>query len=450
MNIGSLKRYVCKAIDEHSSEIIQLAENIALEPELGFKEYKTAKKVSEFLNFLGIQHQTGIGITGVKANLKEDNKGLTVAILGELDGIICSNPFENSTKAKATHTCGHNLQIAGMLGAALGLQLSGVLEFLDGNVVAIAVPAEEFIEIEHRQRLKEDGKIRFYCGKQELIHLGIFDNIDMSLMFHSLKDTPDERIAVCTTSNGFLAKTVKYSGIAAHAAESPECGINALDAALIGLAGVNAIRGTFLERDNIRVQYIINKGGDVANTIPSNVEIEILVRGSSIRAMRETSEKIDRALIGGAHALGAGITIDTIPGQLPMQCSNVMNEILKENALQLIDEEDIVEYGHFDASTDLGDLSLLMPVIHPFVGGVRGNLHSTDFHVVNNNTAILLPAKLMAMTVIDLLHDQGEKGQEVIRGYKPFFTSQESYLTFIENSFETKSKSLGTIMKFDS
>lgn len=434
----ALKNMICQTIDSHSEEIIALALDIASEPELGFKEVNTANKVSAFMKMLGIEHQCGIALTGVKGILSGSSAGPNIALLGELDGVICSDAPIIDRHTGASHTCGHNLQIAGMLGAALGLKLSGAADTLSGKVSFIAVPAEEYIEIEERQKMRTEGKIRFLAGKQELVNRGTFNDVDMCMMFHSLKGTPEAKISMGSTSNGFLGKTIVYSGVAAHAAEAPEEGINALNAAILGIVGVNALRETFRDEDNVRVHPVITKGGDSVNSVPAEVKIETYVRANSIDALIKTNKKIDRAFLAGGYALGAGIEINTIPGHMPMQCSEAFNAIFKENALIHFPDLPVVNYGHFKASTDFGDLTHLMPAIHPFVGGVNGQLHTKDFSVADMNAAVLLPAKLMAMTVIDLLADQAVKAHKIINDFTPSFESKDAYLKFLDDSFERK------------
>ncbi|MFP4456202.1 MAG: M20/M25/M40 family metallo-hydrolase [Clostridia bacterium] len=126
-----------------------------------------------------------MAITGAKAWLKGKSEKVNLCIMGELDAVLCpEHPFADVTTG-AAHSCGHNAQIAAMLGAAMGLTLTNANEYLDGNIAFIAVPAEEPVEVEFRQRLIDAGKIKFLGGKQELIKIGALDDIDMTIMFHS-------------------------------------------------------------------------------------------------------------------------------------------------------------------------------------------------------------------------------------------------------------------------
>ncbi|KEH90137.1 amidohydrolase [Clostridium novyi] len=438
MEKQKIKQLICDLIDENSEKIISLAKEIEKEPELGYKEVKTSKKITDFFEELGLNYRSGLALTGVKAKLKNESKGPNVAILSELDGVICFDSPKADKKTGATHTCGHHLQMAAMLGAALGLKKANIENELYGNVTFMAVPSEEYIEIAYRSKLKEEGKVHFLAGKQELIYNGEFDDVDIAMMFHSLKNCPTPTVATGETSNGFLGKTIHYKGKAAHAAEAPHAGVNALNAAMLAIMGINALRETFRDEDSIRVHPIITKGGDTVNSVPSDVRMESYVRAKNIKAMKETNEKVDRALLAGGYAIGAETTINTIPGHLPLRCSSIMNNMFEENAKKLLPEEQVIDAGHFTASTDMGDVSNIIPSIHPFIGGVSGNLHTKDFKVEDYDAALILPAKLMAMTVVDLLFDNAKEGERVIEAFEPTFESKDEYIKFLEGCFERK------------
>ena len=112
-----------------------------------------------------------------------------------------------------------------------------------------------------------------------------------------------------------------------------------------------------------------------------------------------------------------------------------MNELMIENSRLAYPEVDIKDAGHFSASTDMGDVSHLMPVIHPFIGGTDGLLHSGEFHVVDFKAAVLLPAKAFAMTLIDLLYDDAAEAKGILADFKPVLTKEE-YIAKLESYFE--------------
>lgn len=429
-----MKKKVCQAIDENANQIINYVQAVAKCPELGFKEKKTAALTADFFRHLNLSYRENLAVTGIKAKLKEKAAGPNVAILGELDAVICpDSPMADATTG-AAHACGHNLQLGALVGAAVGLSLSGIADRLDGNVTFMAVPAEEYVEIAYRLQLREQGKIHFLGGKQELIYRGEFDDVDMSMMVHSSKNCPEAMVAIGESSNGFIGKTIQYIGREAHAAEAPDQGINALNAAMLGLMGIHALRETFRDQDIVRVHPIITKGGDLVNSVPADVRIETYVRAKTMAAIDSTHRKVDCALKAGGDAVGAETTIQTIPGYLPLFCSGEMNELFANNAKQFISEDKIIDAGHFGASTDMGDVSHLMPTIHPFVGGVQGLLHVRDFHVADYQAACILPAKLMAMTAVDLLYDGAKAANNIKAKFTPLLNKKQ-YIQMLENYY---------------
>ena len=436
MNKDVLKAKVCAAIDAHAAEIKAIAGSIEAEPELGFKEIKTSSKVAKFMEELGLDVQTGLAINGVKGRAHGGKQGPTAAVLGELDAVGCPESKKADPLTGAAHACGHNLQIATMLGAACGIMKSGVLSELAGDVVFFGVPAEEYIEIAYRKKLVEEGKLHFLSGKGQLIYEGAFDDIDMAMQMHADKNMPRPTVSVGSSSNGFVGKTVRYVGKTAHAADAPDEGINALNAAMLGLMGINALRETFREDDVVRVHPIITKGGDFVNSVPADVRMELYVRAKTMKAIDKTHQRVDAALKAGGDAIGAQTIVETLPGMMPLSCNARMNQLMIENSKIAYPSVDIKDAGHFSASTDMGDVSHLMPVIHPFIGGTDGLLHTGDFHVVDFDAAVLLPAKAFAMMLVDLLCNDAVEAKEILAGFKPILTKEE-YIAKADSYFNT-------------
>lgn len=434
MEIEEIKKLICRTIDENADDIIKFSKSVEKNPELGFKEEKTSQKVKEVFDKIGLKYRDKLAITGVKAKLKDSSEGVNVAVIGEMDAVICRGNKNTDPETGAAHTCGHHLQLGALIGSAIGLKLSGALDGLDGNVTFMAVPAEECIEVEYRQKLREEGKIHFMGGKQELIYQGEFGDVDIAMMMHSLKDSPKPSAAIGKTSNGFIVKTIQYLGKVAHAAEAPEEGINALNAAMLGIMGVNALRETFRDEDCVRFHPIITKGGDVVNCVPDDVRMESYVRAKTVDAMVKANKNVDRALKAGGDAVGAKTIINNIPGYLPLRCSTELNSVFRENCTRVLPEEAVIDAGHFFASTDMGDVSQLIPSIHPYIGGVSGLLHSSDFNVEDYNAACVLPAKILAMTIVDLLFDNCKKGREIVDNFEPAFTV-EKYLSMMNEFY---------------
>lgn len=427
MNKQEMKSKVLAAIDQRREQIIALGEQIRLNPELGYKEHKTAALVESVYEELGLTYERQIAITGSKAELPGGAHQVRVAVMGELDAVVCPEHPDAHPETGAAHSCGHNAQVAAMLGMAMGLIDAEVMPRLGGDVVLIAVPAEEPVEIEWRQRLREQGKISFLGGKQEMIKLGALDDVDMTVMFHSTATGPNRKASVGGTANGFVAKFIRYHGKEAHAGGAPHLGINALNAAMLGLQAIHANRETFRDADTIRIHPIITKGGDLVNIIPADVRMETYVRGRTMPAILDASRKVNRALRAGAMAVGAEVDIIEIPGFLPRVSNPRMDELFRENIAALVGAENVATGTHGAGSSDIGDVMHIMPAIHPYVAGAAGAGHTKDYRVDDPELFYIVPAKALAMTIIDLLADDAAEARAVKEEYPPLL-SKEEYL----------------------
>jgi amidohydrolase len=430
MTRNELKQRVYDAIDKRAEEIVGLGEQIGKNPELGFKEVKTARLVEETFGRLGLSPKSGLALTGVRADVAgRAGSGPTFALLGELDALVVTGHPVADPQTGAAHACGHNAQVAGLLGAAMGLLDAKAFDQLAGRVVFFAVPAEEYGDIEWRVTQARSGKLEFLGGKPELLRLGHFDDVDLSMMIHTTSRTEDGKTGVPASNNGCIVKTIRYVGRASHAGGAPHQGINALYAAQIGLAAINALRETFRDEDTIRVHPIITHGGAQVNVIPGEVRLETYVRGRTVEAILDANKKVDRAFKAGALALGAKVQIETLPGYMPMTCDATMARMYRENAAALVGADHFRQIGHRTGSTDMGDLSMVMPVLHPYVGGATGSGHGADYMIVDQQLAYLGTAKGLAGMVIDLLADGAAGAKEVLKSAKPPMT-REHYLRF--------------------
>src|SRR6266446_7135137 len=404
-----LKQAVCEAIDRHGNQIIELGERILHHPETGFNEAKTAALVAESMRAIGLDPQTGLALTGVKGRLKGKTPGPRLAFIGELDSLRTSDHPLADPQTGAAHSCGHNAQVAGMLGVAMGLSAIGASEHLAGELIFFAVPAEEFIDVEERLKRKERGEIEFLLGKPELVAKGHFDDIDMAMMIHvGSHDQMSKRSYIADSSNGALVKQIRFFGRASHAGGAPQLGINALSAAMLALNAIHAQRESFWDKDTVRIHPIITKGGDAVSVVPAEVTMETFVRGGSREAIIDANMKVDRCLRAGAMAMGAEVEITTIPGYLPQHNDRQLGEMFGANV------EALFGAGSFD------------------IGG-----HRTDFRINEPEHAYLTPAKLLAMTAIDLLYGDAAPAQKILADFQPAFT-KDSYLAFERGLFKTE------------
>ena len=412
------------AVDKHRNLIIDAERHIWSTPETGYKEIKTSKYMEDIFESLGYEIVRAEGITGFYTVVDTGREGPEVLVLGELDSIICPAHKDADPVTGAVHSCGHNAQCAALLGVAAALKEPGVLDGLCGRIRLCAVPAEELLEIEYRKGLIKQGKIRYPGGKSEFLYRGYFDGVDIAFMVHTSTDYACRLGAV-----GCIAKNVIYKGKAAHAGGSPWAGHNALYAATCGINAANALRETFVDSDLIRFHPIITRGGDMVNAIPETVQMESYVRGRTYEAIIENNKKINRALTGAALSMGTNVEIIDIPGYAPLVNDKNMIEVAKDGASMLgIDLK--MNYIYSSGSTDMGDLSTIMPVVHPYAGGAIGTSHGNDYEIADAEAACVTNAKWQLAMLRVLLGDGAARAKKVIAEYEPTFKSKKEFLAF--------------------
>lgn len=411
MDVPELKQIACAAIDHAAAQLIAFGEDIRHHPELGYREQRTSGKVLESFQALGLQDITRPAHTGVKGWLPSGGSAVSVAVIGEMDAVLSPLHPQADPHTGAAHACGHNAQLTALLGTITGLK--AVSRYLSGRICFIAAPAEEYVEIGWRNTLRQQGELEYLGGKQQLISEGAFHDIDMALMVHSETDAEGAHIVVGGPAGGFVGKEVHFIGKEAHAGGAPWQGINALNAASLAIQAIHAQRETFRDADHVRVHPILTKGGDLVNTVPADVRMESYVRAATIEAMQSANAKVDRAIRGAAYAIGAEVQICNLPGYLPLCQNEALSDLFAENARVLLPDAQVEEGLPFCGSTDMGDLSYLLPVIQPTVSGFAGAAHSKDFRIIDPHLAYIVPAKLLTMTVIDLLANDAQQAQSI-------------------------------------
>ena len=325
--------------------------------------------------------------------------------------------------------------MAGIFGAALALTVPEIADKLDGQVVFFATPAEEYGEIGFKNELRAQGKIKYGGGKCELLRIGAFDDIDLCITHHI---APGNDIIVGSgTGNGFVSKVIRCIGKAAHAAGTPEQGVNALSAASLGLQALGLNRETFRDEDCVRVHPIITKGGNLVNVVPDEVVVETLVRAKTIEAFTDAAKKTDRSFQAGAVAMGAKVEITTLPGYLPTLAEEALPELKRAAELSAPDVKVIEASGHTGGSTDVGDVQHLMPVYTFNTGGVKGGLHQVEFEVTDEEEAYIVTAKMFALGAYGLLKEKAARSRELVKNYKPVFENSAKYAEFMDQ-FDSK------------
>lgn len=423
-------RELIAAVEKHRQLILDAERYIWKNPETGYKEYKTSAYMADNFRKLGYELNMAEGITGFTTLLDTGKPGPTILILGELDSIICPDHPESDPQTGAVHSCGHHAQCAALLGIAAALKEPGILDKFCGKIMLCAVPAEELLEIEYRNNLRAEGKIKYLGGKSEFMSRGYFDGVDLAFMVHTSSEFGVEKGAV-----GCITKQIIYKGVASHAGGSPWKGRNALYAATCGINAINAIRETFRESDIIRVHPIITNGGAMVNAIPEKAVLESYVRGTTFDGICAANKKVNQALCGAALSIDTNVEIIDAPGYAPLINNKGLIEVYAEAAQMAIPEYQVNQYlNHINAgSTDMGDLCSVMPVIHPYAGGATGKSHGNDYQIVDPVAACVDCAKLQLGMLLILLSDGASRAKEIIDNYQAPFASKEEYLTFMDN-----------------
>lgn len=415
------------AVEKHRQKILDAERYLWEHPETGYREVKGSAYMKDAFRALGYELTEAKDIPGFITVIDTGRPGPEVMILGELDSLICPNHKDADPKTGYVHACGHNVQCGTLLGIAAALKEKGITDGLSGKIRLCVVPAEEMIEIEYRNELRREGKIRYLGGKTEFMSRGMFDGVDLAFMVHA-----SSSFGVTGGSVGCIAKTVYYKGVSSHAGGAPWNGKNALYAATQGISAVNALRETFKEDDLIRFHPIITHGGEAVNAIPELVTIETYVRGASFDAILAANSRINRALSGAAVSLGVQIDIVDTPGYAPLINDPTLSALAKQAADGIIPEESFFVSDRIGTgSTDMGDLGCVMPVIHPYSAGITGTSHGDNYCVADPERACIKSAKLQLNLLRLLLENGGARAKEIIANYKPLFKTANEYLAYI-------------------
>ena len=416
-----MKQRVCETIAAHRDRLVALGEDILRHPELGYREVRTGALVQDVFQSLGLPVQTGLGITGCRADLNGQPGGPRLAILGELDGIVVpGHPFADPATG-ASHACGHHAQICALAGAAIALATSGVMPELTGSIAFLAVPSEESQQLEYYQKLLAEQRIHFCGGKSQLIYEGVFNDIDLAMMIHA-----GPACFAPASFNGFVMKCITFHGHAAHAGLQPELGINALSMLRMAINLWDAQRDTLRDDDAVRLHGVITDGGTAVNVVPATAKMELQVRAKTPDAVHRAADLVDRCVQAAALAFGGAADIDNILGYMPLRGYPELDRIHGDNLRRLAPQEPFPNTGHRGSSTDMGDVSMIMPILHAYCDGFAGKAHGADFLVTDPEKAYVRPAQILAMNAIDLLADGAAAGQAIAALQPPM--TREHYL----------------------
>ena len=370
--IDKLKRAACDRIDAVANDLIEVSHEIHAHPEQNFEEHFAAELMTRTSNKLGLD--TELGTYGCDTSFSADfGTGPTVCIMSEYDAL-----------PEIGHGCGHNVIAAAGLGAALGLAF--VANASGGRLRYLGTPAEE------------GGG-----GKITMAQHGALHNVDIAMMVHSAD-------ADLTTIDAIALQQlfIEYTGEESHAAAAPQKGRNALDAAVLGYMAVGMLRQHMLPTE--RVHGVFRRGGDKPNIVPNDAATEWYVRSDTIDSLNELKPRVLAALESGAHACGCSSSHQWVGAPYADMVTNAALAASYSNNASLLGRTvgDPRVTGHrVVGSTDMGNISHLVPSIHPMIASapVGTSIHTKDFarYSVSEmaDKAILDGAKAMAMTAID-------------------------------------------------
>lgn len=418
---------------EQNRQLILDAERYIWEnPEPGYREWKTHAYLKKLYEDLGYTlHEAG-NIPGFYTDIDTGRPGPTIAIFGELDSLIIPTHPECDPETGAVHACGHHCQSAALLGVAIAFKAPHALDDLCGKIRLIAVPAEEAIELEFRKELRRQGIIHYLAGKIEFLYRGYLDGVDMAMMVHTTSKTNFD-FGCLLGSNGCIIKSATFKGKSAHAGADPSAGINALYAATNAMSIANALRETFRESDTVRFHPIITKGGTVVNTIPDEVKVESYVRAATMEAMTEANTKVNRAFAGAAAAMGCELELCDEHGMAPRYNDPNLQDAFHQVAAMFFDEDRLAFNNNWGTGcSDMGDISTVMPAVHPNCAGGFGPGHSTEFKIKDPVLACVTNAKIQAGTAALLLSDNAKLAKKVIAERKVLYPSFKDYFKAID------------------
>jgi amidohydrolase len=372
--MNNLKVKVGDYVDAIADQLIEVSRDIHEHPELRFEEFRASKLLAERLREAGFNTELGVaGLeTAIRAVHPSISPGPTVAIIGEYDAL-----------PGVGHACGHNLIAAAGLGAALAL--GSIKAEIPGRLIFFGTPAEE------------GGG-----GKVKMVDAGLFDEVDAAMMFHPSSNTVVDRKSLAITE-----VEIEFNGKASHASGSPEKGINALDAVIQTFNGINALRQHM--KDGARIHGIITDGGEQPNIVPEHAAALFYVRAVENEYRDELLERLRRCAEGAGLATGASLSFNAVGHSYKaMRPNHVLGDAFVKNLNSLGEPLKPPPADAGMGSTDMGDVSQLVPAIHAYIQicgeDVAG--HSREFAQAaisqRGQEVMLIAAKAMAMTGVEL------------------------------------------------
>lgn len=350
-----MDKEILNIIEDIEDEIFNLSKYICENPELGFEEFKAAKAHIDLLEKYGFQvEKEPLGFeTAFIARYKGDKAGPKIGLMAEYDAL-----------PGIGHGCGHNALGAASTGA--GIVLTKIIDEIGGEVIVYGTPAEETNGV-----------------KVDMTDAGIYDELDIAMMTH-----PAAIHKISSKSRTLYPIEFVFKGKTAHSAASPEKGINALDAVILTFNGINALREHV--RETVKIHGIITEGGEAANIVPDRAVAQFYVRTPDIDYIDELMEKVINIAKGAALMTGAEMKYNEYEKRyLGLVTNQKLNDKYIENLQDLgITDEEISWEVELGGSLDMGNVSQVVPSIHPYFA-VAPNEPNMAGHTVEMRDATL-------------------------------------------------------------
>ncbi len=375
----ALQTDIFARINELRPQLTDLARTIHAQPEIRFEEYKAADQLCDRLGGAGFHITRPLGglETAFRAEKAGPEPGPSVAFLAEYDAL-----------PEIGHACGHNLIAAAAVGAAMGL--GAVSDRLSGAIQVIGTPGEE------------GGG-----GKVFLAEAGVFQGIDAAIMFH-----PSGRNILWRRSLARRKLELEFFGRSAHASAHPDHGINALDAVIQTFNSINALREH--TTDDARIHGVITHGGESPNVVPDYTRALFYVRALEDADCRKLQERVENCARGAALATGCRTEIQMTGAYKSLRTNGPLAETFRMHAEALGRTFEEVNPEKRLGSTDMGDVSHIVPAIHPYLSltATPGDLpgHTTTFRDAaaspEGMETMIVAAKALAATGLSVLTDE--------------------------------------------
>ena len=361
------------AIETNKEDLQALSEEIWRNPELNFKENKAHQLLTDFLEKKGFSVERGYCDISTAFRATFGSGGPNVCVICEYDAL-----------PEIGHACGHNL--IAEAGVAAGLGVKAFLEETgsSGRLTVMGTPAEE------------GGG-----GKVFLIEKGAFEGIDLAMMVH-----PAPSDCVIPGVLALECVGVDFKGKAAHAASFPWEGVNALDAAVMAYTSISVLRQQM--KPSWRVHGVIANGGVKPNIIPEKSTLNYIYRAPVLTELQQLKGKVNACFESAAHATGCSVDIcNEGVFYSDLQSNPTLSQLYADNIKEL-GVSDCVYEGPLLGSTDMGNVSHVVPSIHPCFQVGNGEVnHTREFTSVCNtpeaHCQALRAAKSMAFTCINVL-----------------------------------------------